>query len=120
MKCFVQIFVLGYWLQLSACVEYNKVAFHWHQCKCIDDNEIGKVKSSLPQFKFIIYVISRAGKVKLDQRDFNFHDFDFDVGPKYEQSKGNGLQDVLDGKHLLDWLIKGRLHIFYRTDLRFE
>lgn len=106
--------------QLSAYLENNKLAINLHRRRGINDNEIGKVKSSLPEFKFIMYVISRDGKVKVNQSDFNHRDFDFDVAARDEQSKGNGWQDFLNGQRLLDWLIKGRLHIFCRIDLKLE
>ena len=106
--------------QLSAYLENNKLAINLHRCRGINDNEIGKVKSSLQGLKFVIYVISKDGKVKMNQKYFNHRDFDFDVAAKYEQSKGNGWQDFLNGERLLDWLIKGRLHIFCRIDLRLE
>ena len=106
--------------QLSAYLENNKLAINLHRCRGKNDNEIGKVKSSLTGFKFIIYVISKDGKVKMNQEYFNHRDFNFDVAARREQSKGNGWQDFLNGDRLLDWLMKGRLHIFCRIDLRLE
>ena len=106
--------------QLSAYLENNKLAINLHRCRGKNDNEIGKVKSSLTGFKFTIYVISKDGKVKMNQEYFNHRDFNFDVAARREQSKGNGWQDFLNGDRLLDWLMKGRLHIFCRIDLRLE
>ena len=104
--------------ELSAGMENDKLMINLHRCRGVNDNEMGKIKSLMCGFMFTIYVIGRNGKLKVEEGNFDYEDLDFNVGANYQRSLGNGWRDFLDGERILDWLIKGQLHIFCRIDLR--
>ena len=104
--------------ELSAGLENDTLFINLHRCRGVNDNKIGKIKSLLCGFMFTVYVIGRNGKLKVKEGNFNHKDLDFNVGANYQRSLGNGWRDFLDGERILDWLIKGRLHIFCRIDPR--
>ena len=104
--------------QLSSRLENNRLNIFLHRCRGVSDNESGRIKSSLGSFICIIYMISRGGKLKMREGDFNLMISEFNVGADYQRSIGGGWEDFLDGESLSDWLVKGRLHIFCRIDLK--
>ena len=106
--------------QLCTYLKNNGLNISLHRCRGVNDNETRRIRSSLRDFICIIYMVSRDGKLKMKEGDFNDAISDFNVGANYQRSIGSGWEDFLDGEHLSDWLIKDRLHIFCRIDLKRE
>ena len=104
--------------QLCADLENNGLNIFLHRCRDVNDNETGRIRSSLGGFICIIYMISKGGKLKMREGDFNQMISEFNVGANYQRSIGGGWKDFLDGESLSNWLIKNRLHIFCRIDLK--
>ena len=104
--------------QLCAYLKNNELCIYLHRCRGVNDNEMGRIQSSLDRFMFIIYVISRDDKLK--RKEGSFGTSGFNIGANYQRSIGSGWSDFLNGESLPDWLIKGRLHIFCRIDLKKE
>ena len=106
--------------QLCAYLENNRLSIYLHRCRGVNDNETGRIKPSLDSFMFIIYMIRRDGKLQMREGSFNLRISDFNIKSNYQRSIGSGWSDFLNGESLPDWLIKGRLHIFCRIDLKKE
>ena len=106
--------------QLCAYLENNGLSIYLHRCRGVNDYEMGRIQSSLDNFMFIIYIISRDDKLKMKEGSFNLGTSGFNIGANYQKRVGSGWSDFLDGESFPDCLIKGRLHIFCRIDLKKE
>ena len=105
--------------QLCAYLENNGLSIYLHRCRGVNDYEMGRIQSSLDNFKFIIYITSRDDKLKMKEGNFKLTS-GFNIGANCQRSIGSGCSDFLDGESFPAWLIKGRLHIFCRIDLNKE
>ena len=53
--------------QLCAYLENNGLSIYLHRCRGVNDYEMGRIQSSLDNFMFIIYIISRDDKLKMKE-----------------------------------------------------